>query len=202
MKIACLGWGSLIWKPDALPVAGEWQTDGPLLPIEFARIGDGGEVATALCINAEPVPVLWAMLTVTDIAAACAALREREAIPDERCDGVGILFATAHTPGPLAEWARQRALDAVIWTDLPPRFQHTEGLIPGCEAVLAHLSSLSGETAAHAFDYLRRVPAQIATPYRSHLMRRIDELTADRPSTHASCATPPGAHSGQPANLS
>ena len=27
MKIACLGWGSLIWKSGALPVAGEWQTD-------------------------------------------------------------------------------------------------------------------------------------------------------------------------------
>ncbi|MDU1189996.1 MAG: hypothetical protein E6990_18890 [Enterobacter sp.] len=54
MKIACLGWGSLIWKSGALPVAGEWQTDGPSLPVEFCRVSDGGELATAICMNALP----------------------------------------------------------------------------------------------------------------------------------------------------
>jgi len=180
MKIACLGWGSLIWKPGNLPIAAEWQTDGPQLPIEFSRIGDGGEVATALCINAVPVPVLWAPLSTTDLTEACRALREREAIPDERCDGVGILLNPQQTPGALATWAINHGVDAVIWTALPPRFQHVEGRIPGCDDVLAHLSALQGETAAHAYDYIRRVPAQLATPYRQALMHRVSR-TPDMP---------------------
>jgi len=94
VKIACLAWGSLIWKPGELPVAGEWHADGPALPVEFCRIGDGGELATALCMNAAPVNVYWAVLASVSLPEAVAALRLREAIPDEREDGVGILLHT------------------------------------------------------------------------------------------------------------
>lgn len=178
MRIACLGWGSLIWKPDGLPVAGEWCQDGPALPIEFCRVGDGGELATALCINAPPVPVMWAELRTLDLFEACAALRERESIPDERVDGVGMLVSTPYSPGKLAEWALAHKLDAVIWTALPPRYLHTEGWIPTCEDAMAHLSGLTGKTAQHAYDYIRRVPVQIETPYRPKLQRLIDVITA------------------------
>jgi len=173
VKIACLAWGSLIWKPGELPVAGEWHADGPALPVEFCRIGDGGELATALCMNAAPVNVYWAVLASVSLPEAVAALRLREAIPDEREDGVGILLQPQHTPGVLSDWAQDRCLDAVIWTALPPRYQHQEGLIPSCEA-LAHLASLSGEAAEHAFDYIRRVPAQFDTAYRQRLQALID----------------------------
>jgi len=38
MEIAVLSWGSLIWNPKALRINRCWKIDGPLLPIEFARI--------------------------------------------------------------------------------------------------------------------------------------------------------------------
>lgn len=166
MHIACLGWGSLIWKPGDLPVEGNWHQDGPTLPIEFSRTSDGGELATALCINALPVPVLWARLATQELGQACMQLREREGIPDERVDGVGILTVTPHSPGMLADWARQRQLDAVIWTALPPKFGSVEGLIPTLAQAIAHLEQLTGEASTHARDYIRQVPAQIDTPYR------------------------------------
>lgn len=103
MNIACLGWGSLLWKPGALPVSGDWHADGPSLPIEFSRIGDSGELATAVCINAPLVPVFWTKLAVDTLEQACDALRQREQIPEERTDGIGALITQGSATGPLAE---------------------------------------------------------------------------------------------------
>lgn len=169
MKIACLGWGSLIWKTGALPVSGRWQEDGPKVPVEFCRISDGGELATALCLNATPVPALWAWLAVEDLPLACQALKEREAIPEQRTDGVGSLIVTKRPVGMLAEWASARGIDAVIWTNLPAKDAATEGRIPSLEEAVAYLEGLSGETRAHARNYIESVPAQINTPYRREI---------------------------------
>lgn len=166
MNIVCLGWGSLIWQPGVLPLADEWQADGPQVQIEFSRIGDGGELATAVCLNAPQVPVYWARLSVTHLREACDALRQREQIPASRQDGVGILPVTDAPTGALSAWAQGREIEAIIWTALPPRIAHTEGRIPSPEEVLTYLNSLSGETRAHALNYIRQVPGQIDTPYR------------------------------------
>lgn len=166
MNIVCLGWGSLIWKPGALPVSGDWAADGPHLPIEFSRVGDGGELSTALCLNAPLVPVLWAPLRVDSVAQACAALRQREQIPPQREDGVGWFVPGDLVIGELAEWARARQIDAVIWTALPPRTAGVENRMPSIEDAVDYLAQLSGDTRAHARDYLQRVPGQIDTPYR------------------------------------
>ena len=34
--IACLGWGSLIWDPRALPIHRQWHMDGPLLSPDYS----------------------------------------------------------------------------------------------------------------------------------------------------------------------
>ncbi|WP_414147689.1 hypothetical protein ACMGGR_19885 [Erwinia sp. BNK-24-b] len=166
MRIACLGWGSLIWKPGVLPVAGEWKQDGPRLPIEFSRISDGGELATAICLNADPVPVFWAWLDVDNLSTAIQLLKQREAIPAERNDGIGSLKVTDTSAGLLAEWAKARNIDALIWTALPPRNDHVENCIPPIEQAVAYLTALQGETREHARDYIQRVPTQIDTAYR------------------------------------
>lgn len=173
MRISCLGWGSLIWKPGVLPVEGKWHQDGPHLPIEFTRIGDGGELATAACLNADPVPVLWAWLAVDELATACRLLKEREAIPEQRIDGIGSLIVTKKPVGMLAEWAQARSIDAVIWTGLPPRCNHIENRVPSLQAALAHLDGLEGEAREHARDYINRVPGQIDTAYRRAIAERL-----------------------------
>ena len=173
MKIACLGWGSLIWNPGVLPVAGEWQQDGPLLPIEFSRMSDGGELATAICLNAPLVPVYWTQLAVNSQEEATLALREREQIPPQRKDGTGLLLIDGEAVGELASWARERNIEALIWTALPPRVGQNEGQIPTAEQVLAYLGSLAGDVREHARSYIEQVPAQFETPYRRIIRSRL-----------------------------
>ncbi|WP_312239892.1 hypothetical protein [Pantoea sp.] len=166
MNIVCLGWGSLIWEPKALPVASAWHNDGPRLQIEFSRIADGGELSTAICLNAPEVPVYWNRLATTTLGEACEALRQREQIPDHRQDGVGVLLVASAPVGKLSEWAKGRDIDAIIWTALPPRVDHIEGRIPTIEEALAYLDGLRGETRQHARDYIEQTPTQLDTPYR------------------------------------
>lgn len=173
MNIACLGWGSLLWKPAPLPVSGDWHADGPLLPIEFSRVGDNGELATAICLNAPLVQVFWARLAVDTLEQACEALRQREQIPAERTDGVGALIAQSAAVGSLTEWAQERQIDAVIWTALPPRIAHSEGLIPTVDDAIAYLRDLEGEKREHARDYIAQVPEQLDTPYRRAIKQQL-----------------------------
>lgn len=166
MNIACLAWGSLIWKPGSLPLQSEWKPDGPGLPVEFSRVGDGGELATAICMDAPCIPVYWALLTSKTLQDAVSALREREQIPASREDGVGILLPQRTQTGPLTHWAADKALDAIIWTALPPRFAGIEGYIPSLEEAITYLQTLTGEARSHARDYILQVPETLTTPYR------------------------------------
>jgi len=168
MKIACLGWGSLIWKPAELPVASDWFADGPWLPIEFAREGDSGELATVLCEGVAEVQVLWALLDVDDLDAAREALREREGVSREQPECIGSWPEGPSSPfqSTLADWARGQGLDAVVWTALPPRSGGLNQRKPSPEAALTYLRTLDPERQAHARDYLRRTPVAIDTAYR------------------------------------
>lgn len=166
MKIGCLGWGSLIWKPGELRLGGDWRTEGPMVPIEFSRVADGGELATAICLGAEPVQALWAPLATHSLEQACDGLAHREGIPKHRTDGVGVLMVHDDAHDPLNRWALSQGLDAVIWTALPPRFMNAESRVPNLREALTYLQTLDGPTAEHAREYIENVPQQISTTYR------------------------------------
>jgi hypothetical protein len=170
--IVCLGWGSLFWDPRNLPTRGNWKEDGPLLPIEFARLSGRHRLTLVFMPGAELVPVLWAELDVPTLKDAVSALAAREEARGrnyiER-----VIARWPHTdkacsyPGlpEVEEWATERAIDGVVWTALEPKFPK-EGHSPSSDEAVAYLKKLEGKPRAAAEQYIRRAPDQIRTAYR------------------------------------
>ena len=61
MKIACIGWGSLIWDPRELKIGNDWNDDGPMLPVEFTRISSDKRVTLIIDKQAKRVRTLWTL---------------------------------------------------------------------------------------------------------------------------------------------
>lgn len=168
--IVCLGWGSLIWDPRDLPVNMKWQTDGPALPVEFARQSADGRITLVIAEETPEIPVLWAALDVKSLDEARRQLASREGIPDALAHrSIGVWSDGCSSPhsetGVIETWARDRQACAVVWTALPPKFLG-RAVKPSADQVLKYLSALDGEKRQLAEQYVRRAPAQIRTPCR------------------------------------
>jgi hypothetical protein len=177
MKIACLGWGSLIWNPDHLPICTEWRTDGPTLPVEFTRQSKDGRMTLAITSNAEAIPVLWAELDVRSLDEARLALADREGIRLALIEiSVGVWSANYESDHAearvIGEWAIVAGVAGVVWTALKPRFAG-KPIGPSCDQVIRHLKTLEGEARHLAEKYIRYTPAQIRTPYRAAIEREL-----------------------------
>lgn len=178
MLVACLGWGSLVWDPRGLPVRGQWLTDGPLVPIEFARQSEDGRISLVIVPERFPqVRSLWALLSVTALNEAREALRNREGIPREKAwEDIGHWRGgrgKTRVEQRIGRWARTLGLAAVVWTNLPAKFNGKKGKIPSGEEVLTYLSGLTGEERNNAERYIRMAPRQIDTNYRRLIEERL-----------------------------
>jgi len=176
MNIACIAWGSLLYKPQPLKLASGWHPDGPHLPIEFVRQSDDDpELALALCEGFKPVPTYWAWLATRDLDTARAMLGEREQIHPGYPECVGSIPPVdgAQVDTRIAAWMQRKGIDAVVWTALPAKFEGASGRAPTSEEAVAWLDSLQGEDRAKAEDYVRRTPAHIDTRYRRLIEKRL-----------------------------
>jgi len=181
MKLAILGWGSLIMDPGNLHIRGRWQADGPFLPIEFARISNDGRLTLVLYPGTKPVQTLWALSAYEDLNQAKENLRERErtsmekigyiSIPenDSNCRAVPQVFDY------IRQWAVVKGLDAVIWTDLQADFKDKIKMELNAENITTYLSSLTGESREKAIKYIRMAPSQVETKLR----RKIELAVGD-----------------------
>jgi hypothetical protein len=177
-RIACLGWGSLIWDPGSLPIQRTWFRDGPFLHVEFRRQSDSGKLTLVLDKVAPAVRSLWAVMDTTEVEQARRELRE----------GCHQKDIHAWQPGETApvlildleSWAQARSIGAVIWTGLPPKKDGKRGVAPTIEEALQYLNNLSGEKRMEAEKYIRYAPSQIDTPFR----RRIEAALKWTPRKH------------------
>ncbi len=66
MKIACLGWGSLVWEPGDLQVQKVWFEDGLFLPLEFIWQSQNGRITLVINKSERIVRSLWTLTRVTN----------------------------------------------------------------------------------------------------------------------------------------
>lgn len=168
MNIACLGWGSLIWNPESLPIQRHWFEDGPYARVEFVRKSDNDRITLVLDSQSEPVRLLWAKMTVNDLDTAKMELKKREGTS---IDKIGHWRQGEPAPDEITDlpiWADSRGINAVIWTALGPKFDKPS-VRPTIEEVIKHLQSLTGTKRDIAEKYIRNAPKQIDTLYRQRI---------------------------------
>ena len=186
MLIACLAWGSLVWDPRDLPRRGPWFADGPLVPVEFARQSDDGRLTLVLVPGAPLVRSLWGLLDLPNLDEAVAALGTREGLqPRNFSRHIGVWNSTDPYAGDalsqrLAAWAAPLGLDALVWSNLPPRFAGEEGRIPSPWEAIRYLEGLGGEARQRAEEYVRKAPPQIDTDMRRYIELKLGWM----PMTH------------------
>jgi len=182
MTFVCLGWGSLIWDEERapeLPTRGPWRSDGPHLPIEFARKSVGHRLTLVITPGAKRVPVLWAELEVSSFDEAINALANREGRKGggpTRQENIGRWPSGHNFPETevIAEWESTKGFNGVVWTALRPNFQDCQQNVPQLSDVLEYIMGLTGPEARVAKRYILKTPAQIETGFRAAIERALD----------------------------
>lgn len=184
MQIACLGWGSLVWDPRELPIRGIWFEDGPFLPIEYARQSKDGRITLVIVEGRTLVRSLWTLLNCNDLTGAKKALADREGIKeDDIPKDIGFWPSDDKKSGKCTDsiplWAKSHSLDAVVWTNLPPRFDGINGKIPTVDEILNYFNSslMPIEKRRLAEEYITKTPPQIDTEYRREMILRLNWIT-------------------------
>ncbi len=172
-NIAILGWGSLLWRPESLAMTSAWNPDGPLLPLEFARLSGNNTLTLVIHPASPPQQTYWVTSACPSVADARENLGKREGCPTlnpiHALTRTGERFGTiaAEVEPLVAAWlAAHQGLDAVVWTGLKSNWNR--GRFTGENAV-AYLRDLEEPTLSAAREYVTRAPPQIQTPIRTQI---------------------------------
>lgn len=173
MKIACIGWGSLIWDQRNLKVKGEWFNDGPKLPIEFARESGDGRITLVIEEKSEVVMTFWSIFITEDFDEALESLRSRERTNIRH---IHHQLAQEETKSEIERiiksWLIEKNLDCAIWTGLPPKFSDVENKVPTINEILEYIASLDELTLNKTKEYIQNTPQQISTNFRNSITEK------------------------------
>jgi hypothetical protein len=187
VKIAVLGWGSLIWNPGKLATAAPFAPNGPLLPIEFCRVAKDGRLTLAIDETFGDVCKTYSAESVfADLDAAIENLRKREGTIAseigfvEPASGRQSSVAMERHPQVVATigaWTEAGGYDAAIWTALASNFSDWDkaGEPFSVTAAIRYLEGLNAKDPAafaRALAYIRNAPPEVETPVREAVAKR------------------------------
>ena len=185
MSIAVVGWGSLISFPGELGLQSLWHRDGPLLPIEFARISGGDRVTLVIHPSARIQQTLWALASAGDMNQVRDNLREREGTPlrlihtasFDGCFSDGVADCERES---LSTWLRQHPyLSGCVWTGLTSNWERERNCNYSPADVVRYLRGLDDPSRAR--EYVQNTPSQIATEARAAIRDELGWQDADLP---------------------
>jgi hypothetical protein len=188
MRIAVLGWGSLVWDPDGrtgnplqVSPGSEWSATGPELPVEFARIAENGRLTLIVVPGYEVVSrTSWILSAETDFEKAALNLADRENIksPHNRQSCIHGIDSDGTQRGPVnvsvaaivSKWLIERDdVDAAVWTGLEgwDRWKDHGFDSFSVDNALDYLAKAdTGTNREIIFEYIRNAPPETDTPVR------------------------------------
>ena len=180
MKIAVIGYGSLIWDLECLEprVDGPWQrAGGPLLPLEFSRISPKRRQALVLVVDdsiSAPCATSHIASTRNRLEDAVDDLAQRERCRPEFIsytsrDGSRSRGTSRRAQSAVQAWLAGTRFDGAVWTGLPANFAEATGTPFSHDAALAYLQKLDEPSLAEAWRYMEYAPEETATPLRRHV---------------------------------
>ena len=182
MKTAILGWGSLIWQPKELKFDANigWKENGPVLPIEFARISKDGRLTLVITPNGTEVPTLYSVSCFDSLVLAVLNLKKREGTSEKY---IGSYNKSKDEFSPIdfsfkeniKNWIQTTDFDAIIWTNLPEKLnlENVTKTEKDPDGRIDYLQNLKGFESALAEEYIRNTPKQIATKYRNQIIKTL-----------------------------
>ncbi len=182
MKIAVLGWGSLLWQPKDLHFNEEigWSENGPFLPIEFGRISKDGRMTLVITEHGTEVKTYYAVSKYETVDEAVLNLAVREGSGRKQ---IGSYEKSEDTfshdvffESNILDWINNTDIDAVIWTNLGENWEiknDNDIVTVEPDERIEYLKSLKGNKSALAEEYIRRTPIQIQTHYRELIEQQL-----------------------------
>jgi len=180
MKIAIIGWGSLLWDTKELQLATPFELNGPNLPVEFCRVSKNHRLtlvidetfgtlcrtyaATSACARLEEavenLALREGMSGTADVGFVELARQTRSSLATER---------HPHAVETIADWTLNAGYDAAVWTALESGFERSTGEPFSVDAAMRyfeHLEQSDPDAFHRALEYISRAPAATQTPVR------------------------------------
>ena len=180
MRIAIIGWGSLLWDLENLTphVTGTWSLGcGPRLPLEFSRVSPKRKHGLAVIIDpthGAPCPTSYIESVRKNVDATVGDLAARERAPVERIGHAHFETGHINSSNPplnetLTTWLGEIGFDACVWTDLPANFSEYSTESFSIERGIAYLKTLDAVSLDEAKRYIECAPSETLTPLRTAL---------------------------------
>ncbi|WP_291275167.1 hypothetical protein [Flavobacterium sp.] len=184
MKLpAIIGWGSLIWNPQSLNYVTEigWLHQGPVLPLEFARISKDGRLTLVITENGTLNKTFFSFSSFHILRDAIGNLADREGCPES---SIGYFDKKNNKFYPenflfknkIIDFAETFELEYVIWTNLSEKWylkKADEKTVIKPEQRVDYLNQLDDTTKQKAKDYICFTPQEIKTKYRSLIEEKL-----------------------------